>query len=420
MRINLQFSGCRLNEAELQGWAADFRARGHVIVRDADEADVVVVNTCAVTGEAGRKSRQLIRRAHKGNPQAKLVVSGCYATLEQCATAGIEGVTLVVPNRDKDDLVSKVDAVLPAKPRSDGPGLLQHGRCRAFIKVQDGCRWRCSYCVVTLARGAERSAPVGRIIDQINQRCEAGVQEVVLTGVHLGGYGSDIGSSLYELIRAVLADTGVQRLRFGSLEPWGPDENFFALFADRRLMPHLHLPLQSGSDSVLRRMARRCRCRDFARLIEMAQAAVAGFNITTDIIVGFPGESEAEWREGLDFVESVGFGDVHIFPFSAREGTRAARLPGQITGEAIRRRQRQLQQLAVRMRGDFVRQNAGQVHEALLENSQQRTTDGSFVYAGYTGNYIRAEYAGSACVSGNRIVRGRLAVANGRAVLSDI
>ena len=215
MRINLQALGCRLNEAELQQWAGKFRAYGHEITARVDDADLLVVNTCAVTGEAGRKSRQLVRRAQRNNPRAKLVVSGCYATLEQQQTAAMEGVDLVIPNEDKDQLVQRVHEqldinsmpVLAQRPAEHV--LFQRGRARAFIKVQDGCRWRCTYCIVTLARGAERSTPVHEIVEQVNRQAEQGVKEVVLTGVHLGGYGSDCGSDLFALTRAVLTETDV-------------------------------------------------------------------------------------------------------------------------------------------------------------------------------------------------------------------
>ncbi len=424
MRVNLQFSGCRLNEAELQRWASDFEACGHEIIRGVDDADVVVVNTCAVTGEAGRKSRQMIRRARKNNPRAKLVVSGCYATLEQQKTAEIERVDLVVTNRDKDHLVARAHTQLHLRrdlpvsvQLSDEQALSRRGRCRAFIKVQDGCRWRCSYCIVTVARGKERSTPVGRIVEQINRQIENGVQEVVLTGVHLGGYGGDSGSSLYELTRSILADTEVRRLRFGSLEPWDLHEDFFALFADRRLMPHLHLPLQSGSDTVLKRMARRCRRRDFADLVETARSAIPDFNVTTDIIVGFPGETRAEWREGYEFIENIGFGHIHIFPFSAREGTRATGLPDRVPSEIIRQRSRQLHRLSDRMRDDFMLKNEGNECEVLLEDNKRTLQDGTFVYSGYTRNYLRVEYVAKGDGLGNRIARGCLAVAGGRPIL---
>ncbi len=423
MRVNLQVLGCRLNEAELQQWAGDFQKQGHEITQDVDDADLLVVNTCAVTGEAGRKSRQMIRRAQRNNPQAKLVVSGCYATLEQQKTAEIEGVDLVVPNQDKDKLVQRVHDELSIETmpslaqRPAEVALFQRGRSRAFIKVQDGCRWRCTYCIVTIARGEERSTPIPQIIEQINQHAEQGIQEIVLTGVHLGGYGSDLGTDLYALTQAVLNETDISRIRFGSLEPWDLHEDFFGLFENERLMPHLHLPLQSGSDTVLKRMSRRCKTEDFAALIQSARDAIPDFDVTTDIIVGFPGETEDEWREGYDFIESVGFGHTHIFSFSAREGTKAARLPDPVASDVIKQRSQELHQLADQMSADFLKQHDGKRVSVLLEDNVQQLDDGSFRYMGYTPNYLRVEYVSEHGDQGQRIVEGQLDMRNGRALL---
>ena len=319
MRVRLETLGCRLNEAELETWARQFRERGYGIAAEGEPADLVVVNTCAVTGEAVRKSRQILRRVQRHNPAARLVVSGCLASLEAAAIAREPPVDLVVANRDKERLVeiAAQALALPSRPPTDLDGdagaLFARGRQRAFVKVQDGCRHRCSFCIVTLARGEERSRPVGEVVAEINRLASGGVQEVVLTGVHLGGYGSDIASDLLALLRAVLGDTQVPRVRLGSLEPWEIPDGLWRLFADRRLMPHLHLPLQSGSDAVLRRMARRCRTRDFAALVATARERVPELNLTTDLIVGFPGETGAQWRETLDFVAAIGFGHVHAF-----------------------------------------------------------------------------------------------------------
>ncbi|MCU7798099.1 MAG: radical SAM protein, partial [Candidatus Thiodiazotropha sp. (ex Myrtea spinifera)] len=264
MRIHLKTLGCRLNEAELETWSREFQAQGHSMTADAETADLLVVNTCAVTEEAVRKSRKLLGRASRQNPNARLVVSGCYASLDPTATAEAEGVDLVIDNRNKDRLVDIVSQQLDLDimPQSaiepDTTGLLERGRQRAFIKVQDGCRYRCTFCIVTLARGDERSRPAADIVSEIRNLQREGIQEVVLTGVHIGGYGSDIGSSISNLIRQVLAETDIPRLRIGSIEPWDLPESFWSLFENPRFMPHLHLPLQSGSDSVLRRMARRC------------------------------------------------------------------------------------------------------------------------------------------------------------------
>lgn len=414
MKVNLQVLGCRLNEAELQQWAGDFMARGHEITRIPDDADLLVVNTCAVTGEAGRKSRQLIRRAQRSNPKAKLVVSGCYATLEQQQAATLEGVDLVVPNSDKDQLVERVHdeldftamPVLAERPAENV--LFERGRSRAFIKVQDGCRWRCTYCIVTIARGEERSSPVESVVEQVKQYYEQGVKEIVLTGVHLGGYGTDIETSLYDMVKTVLAETDVPRIRLGSLEPWDLHEDFFDLFENPRLMPHLHLPLQSGSDTVLKRMARRCKTQDFAQLITAARSTVPGFNVTTDIIVGFPGETDDEWQQGMDFIRSVGFGHTHIFSFSPREGTKAASLGNLVSAEVMKARSEELHELADEMKSTFYQSQRGKNFEVLLEEKVTELNDGRYRYSGYTPNYLRIEVDSDDPDLGNSIIKRSL------------
>ncbi len=306
------------------------------MVADSGDADVIVLNSCAVTEDAVRKSRQTLRRLHRENPEAKLVVSGCYATLHPEQAGQALGVDLLVPNADKDRLVELTQRQLnqdsaPAFATEPGESVLfRLGRQRAFVKVQDGCRYRCTFCIVTVARGEEKSRSVAEVVEEINALHRQGIPEAVLTGVHLGGYGGDLGLGLDELIRAVLAQTDIPRLRLGSLEPWDLPEGFFDLFDAPRLMPHLHLPLQSGSDAVLRRMARRCKTDEFAALVEQARARVPDINISTDIIVGFPGETEEEWAETLAFVRRIGFGHIHIFSYSPRQGTKAAALPDHV------------------------------------------------------------------------------------------
>ncbi len=334
VRVKLLTLGCRLNEAELEDWAQHFQRRGLRVVGSEESADLIVVNTCAVTQEAVRKSRQILRRSHRANPEARLIVSGCLATLEGEALAREAGVDLVVGNRDKDRLAEMaLDLLaLPAMPElaitNVASPLFTRGRQRAFIKVQDGCRYQCTFCITTQARGEERSRPIGEVVEAINRLYRTGIQEVVLTGVHLGGYGSDpgdeIGRDLATLVARLLAETEIPRLRLSSLEPWDLPESFWSLFEDARLMPHLHLPLQSGSDAVLRRMARRCKTDAFARLVERGRALVPDLNITTDIIVGFPGEGADDWRRTLTFAEAMRFGHVHVFGYSPRAGTLAA------------------------------------------------------------------------------------------------
>lgn len=414
MRIRLETLGCRLNEAELETWARQFRARGLRIAVGDEPADLVVVNTCAVTGEAVRKSHQILRRVQRSNPAARLVVSGCLASLEGAAIAEGHQVALVVANHDKERLVELAARALdlpsasPAPVDGDADTLFARGRQRAFIKVQDGCRHRCTFCIVTVARGEERSRPPSEVVAEINLLAASGVREVVLTGVHLGGYGSDIGSDLVGLVQSVLSGTEVPRVRLGSLEPWDISDGLWGLFADTRLMPHLHLPLQSGSDSVLRRMARRCRTADFARLAETARARVAGLNLTTDLIIGFPGEREAEWQETLDFVASIGFGHVHAFPYSPRAGTKAAELPGQVPPEVKRARGRELQALARAMRQEALAAQVGREVAVLVE--RPAGDQASDAWLGYSPSYfpVRIKAEGSGDLT-NQILRVRIA-----------
>ncbi|MCB1723086.1 MAG: tRNA (N(6)-L-threonylcarbamoyladenosine(37)-C(2))-methylthiotransferase MtaB [Chromatiaceae bacterium] len=392
MRVFMKALGCRLNEAELETWGRDCRERGFTLAADAADADLVVINTCAVTGESVRKSRQLIRRAQRGNPQAKLVVSGCYASLQPEQTAAELGVDLVVPNPDKDRLISiaaeRLD--LPVMPETaTEPGenaLLARGRHRAFIKVQDGCRYRCAFCIVTKARGDERSRPIADVVDEVRRVHAEGVNEVVLAGVHLGGYGSGNDADLKALIEAVLADSDVPRVRLGSLEPWELPVGFWSLFDNPRLMPHLHLPIQSGADSVLRRMSRRCRTAEYRELVGTARAAVPDFNVTTDIIVGFPGETESEWLQTLAFAQEMAFGHIHIFAYSPRAGTKAAGMPGQIERKIKRRRSRQLNLLAQHSQRALLERHIGCTTDVLVE---QRLEDGRC--AGYSPNYLRVD-----------------------------
>jgi len=428
MYVNLQTLGCRLNEAELQTWARQFEQYGFGTTSAPEAADLMLVNTCAVTAEAVRKSRQLLRRARRANPRAKLVVSGCLASLEGDTLVRDAGIDLLVPNRDKDRLVAIVVEKLdidrrppapsaPTSPLGSGDpsaspplagdafqenALLRRGRQRAFVKVQDGCRYRCTFCIVTLARGEERSRPIADVVAEVDRLHAEGIREIVLTGVHLGGYGSDLGTDIGALIDAVLADTDMPRVRLGSLEPWDLPPGFWSLFENPRLMPHLHLPLQSGSDAVLRRMARRCGTRDFARLIEQGRRALPDFNPTTDVMVGFPGETECEWRETLSFVAALDLGQIHVFPFSPRPGTKAAAQPGQVGGDTKKERTRALIDLGHAMRRKVLARFVGRHLPVLVEGEEGAAERDRF---GYTPNYLPVRIRAPMVEDlGNRIV----------------
>lgn len=390
MQIHLKTLGCRLNEAEIESWAEDFQTRGHVLTQHADEADILVVNTCAVTQEAVKKSRQIIRRTHRKNPQAKLVISGCYASLEKNIKNDIPGIDLLINNQQKDKLVDitlkelNIETVPALYSEPGETSIFSLGRHRAFIKIQDGCRYRCTFCIVTIARGNERSRTTKEIIDEINHYHTQGVQEIVLTGVHVGGFGSDINSNLHDLIKTILSDTDMPRIRLASVEPWDLPDNFFNLFSNKRLMPHMHLPLQSGSDGVLRRMSRRCKTKDYKNLILKARAEIPDFNLTTDIIVGFPGETDSEWQESIEFIEEIGFSHIHIFSYSMREGTKAASLSGQISSDVKKERSRELHALNMNMRQSFLNEQINKTSSVLWEN---RNDDNA--WTGYTDNFIR-------------------------------
>jgi len=402
MKIALHAIGCRLNEAENATWAREFQLAGHQIVTSVANADVIIFNTCAVTTEAARKSRQIVKRLHRQNPEAKLVATGCYATLEPDKLARIMGVDQVVSNADKDELVALItdqwrSPVMPELAAEPGAVYVYPGsRTRAFVKVQDGCRNRCTFCIVTVARGEERSRGVAAIIDEINALHAAGYREAVLTGVHLGGYGSDLGESLFSLVQAILTNTSIPRLRLSSLEPWDLPEHFFELWQNPRLMPHLHLPLQSGSDRILRRMARRYTTEAYARLIAEARAAIPDFNLTTDLIVGFPGESAEDWAQTVDFVQRIGFGHIHIFSYSLRQGTAAARMAGQIPGDVKRARSRQLHAVAARLKAETLARYAGITRRVLWEGPGESLPSGEMRWTGYTENYLRVETTTSA------------------------
>ena len=406
--MNVYFAtlGCRLNEAEIALWQRELQKLGDVVVDTPEKANVVVVNTCAVTEEAARKSRKLTKRLRRLNPDASIALTGCFATLEPEKAAAISGVDFVFKNNQKNKLVeslrSEVGAQFSAKPLSelltvvsrDGSGASGEqratatGKTRAFIKVQDGCRNRCTFCIVTIARGNESSVSVSSIVSHVNSLVEEGCREVVLTGVHLGGYGVDLGTSLVELVKSILEQTSIERLRLSSLEPWDLPNDFSTLWQNSRLMPHLHLPLQSGCDSVLKRMARRCPTKKYADLVANIREAVSDITITTDLIVGFPGETEDEHRRSMDFVSSMDFAHMHVFPFSKREGTTAARMAGDLEKSVKRDRCADAIAIGETMRTRELDNFLGQRRPVLFEQESE-ISEGLWRYTGYTDNYLR-------------------------------
>lgn len=398
MNVYLSSLGCRLNEAELRTWSQEFQGRGHRVLPHPDGADVMVLNTCAVTTEATRSSRQKAKGLHRENPNAKLVLTGCFAEIEPGKAAALPGVDLVLSNQNKDLLVrtleQEVDTlVMPeAATIPDSEAVFQAHRTRAFIKVQDGCRNQCTFCIVTVARGSERSRTIPDVVKEVQGLHAQGYQEVVVTGVHIGGYGHDINVNLKDLIEALLAETDIPRIRIGSLEPWDLPDGFFTLWGQSpRLCPHFHLPLQSGSDSVLRRMARRCSVEEYKALASAARTAIPHVNLTTDLIVGFPGETDAEFIETTESILDIGFGDMHIFSYSRREGTPAARMKHHLPKAIKKARSRVVHNLARRMKKSALDAQLNRSTAVLWETKSTSPISGEPVWLGYTENYFRIE-----------------------------
>ena len=399
MKIFLDTVGCRLNQSEIETYARQFHAAGHTLVADPAEANLAVINTCAVTSSAASDSRQKIRQAGRSGSK-EIVVTGCWSSLSPEAASALPQVRRVVPNAVKDRLV--LDLLdLPAETfdlepiaRQPIPGARL--RTRAFIKVQDGCDNRCTFCVTTLARGQGRSRTVGEILADVQaaMRCDpdtlAGAQEIVLTGVHLGSWGQDFSSSMHlrHLVETILRETDVPRMRLSSLEPWDLDESFFSLWDNPRLCRHLHLPLQSGCGATLRRMARKTTPQTFAKLVALARAACPDLAITTDIIAGFPGETEAEFAETLDFVRKMNFAGGHVFTYSARPGTAAARMPDQVAYPLRKERNARLHADLTVSSARYQTQFLGQVVEVLWENVSELGPR-FWQMSGLTDNYLR-------------------------------
>ena len=384
--------------------ARQLLAAGHEIVASPDTADKVVLNTCAVTAEASREARQRTRRYHRQNEAAEIFLTGCYATISPQEVQVVDGVTHVVKNKQKEQLAQMIDPqaridlpLFDQEPilREFHAGAVSH--TRAFIKVQDGCDNKCTFCVTTVARGEGISRHFGDVIAEVQGLATAGYQEVVLSGVHLGSYGRDLDQSdgLKQLVQGLLHHTDIPRLRLSSLEPWDIAPGFFDLWANPRLLPHLHLPLQSGSDKILRRMARKTRRDSFRDLVAEARRMIPNLNVTSDIIVGFPGESDRDFEETIDFVREIGFSRLHAFPYSIRPGTAAATMPDHLPKSVKKERMKRLLAAAAELGREFNGRLIGRSVPVLWESLLGADEHG-WRWSGYTDNYVRAVAYGPA------------------------
>ena len=379
--------GCKLNLADSEQIARGLRAAGFEVVDQVCEAQAVVVNTCSVTHVADRKSRRLIRSVRRMSPGAAVAVTGCFPQRAGFDAARELGADFVTGTRDADKaaLLDFFAARVTSEPVTTAAPALH---TRTFVKAQEGCNDVCAFCIVPRTRGREESRTPEAVCREIALAVEAGAREAVVTGTQLGAWGRDLSEPLrpHHLIAAILEDTEVARIRFSSLQPQDITPDLLALWADPRLMPHFHLALQSGSDATLRAMRRRYSRRDFLLAAERIRAAVPAAAITTDLIAGFPGETDADFADTLSLCREVGFARVHTFPYSQRQRTAAARMPGQVAPDVRKERVAELLALAKRLSETFRLRHAGAIRPVLWE--AERELDGAAAWFGHTDNYI--------------------------------
>ncbi|HMH49570.1 MAG TPA: tRNA (N(6)-L-threonylcarbamoyladenosine(37)-C(2))-methylthiotransferase MtaB [Candidatus Acidoferrum sp.] len=415
--------GCRLNQVDTQELQGTLEARGYRTVPSAEGADVVIVNTCTVTARADFSDRQAIRRVGRLNPHARIVVTGCWAQVNPDAVAGVSGVDLVVGNGDKPRLPDLLERLL-ARERLDTPethvaGLATAralpamplgratGRSRAFLKLQDGCQHRCAFCVVPLARGVSRSREIAAVLDQARGLVDSGHPELVLTGVDLGYYGADLAprTTLAALLRSLAEIPGLRWIRMSSLLPayFTPDL-LDVVTGSPLIAPHLHVPLQSGSDPTLRRMRRPYTVAMYRRLVERLATAIPRLGLGADVIVGFPGESDADFEQTMAVIDGLPLTYLHVFPYSDRPGTEASGLDGHLAASVITERGRRLRALGRAKNLAFRRGLVGGTEDVLVLETRDRAS-GRLV--GLTGNYVEVAFAGSDDLMG-RMARVRV------------
>lgn len=434
LRFAIHTLGCKVNTYESDAMAERLRASGFVECSFEEAADIYIINTCTVTNIADRKSRQMLRRARKMNPEAFVVAAGCYVDdaiknekLEELISDGI--IDAAVPNRDKNriaELVTKIAEKRKAIPAACGTGNASaaadvscaegvssadagkgefltelDGHTRAFIKVQDGCNMYCSYCIIPYVRGPLRARPVGDVLREISLLAEGGTAEAVITGIHL----SSLKNGILDILEGIEKIDGIRRVRLGSLEPTLITRDFVSgLKSFPKLCPHFHLSLQSGNDDILRRMNRHYTTEEYEKSCGLLREFFEHPAITTDIIVGFPGETEKQFRDTADFARRIGFYEAHVFKYSRRSGTPADRMDGQLTEAEKSRRSEELIRITDELSGDFRRYYLGRELEFLSEEAV--TIDGIIYETGFTPEYVRCLKA-SGKLHQNEIIRGK-------------
>ena len=389
--------GCKVNQYETEAMTELFKKKNYEIVDFSEPADVYVINTCSVTNIGDRKSRQMIRRAKKTNPNAVITVTGCYAQTAPDEVLSIEGVNLVIGTKERASIVERIEE-LTAESSVNGVGdiMTNHefeelrinsyeDRTRAYIKIQEGCNQFCSYCIIPYARGPVRSRREESVIDEVRELVKNGFKEIILVGIHVASYGADLeNTSLADLILKVDEIEGVKRIRLSSIEPMTLDHDFIEKISQsKKLCRHFHISLQSGCDATLKRMNRKYTTAEFAQIVKGLREAFDGAAITTDIMVGFPGETDEEFNETMKFIDEIKFADAHVFQYSRRRGTPAAKRPDQISPEIKEKRSREVIERTKKHRDEFLSGFIGKTMPVLFE---RRVKSGE--YEGKTDNYI--------------------------------
>ncbi len=399
MKVAFTTLGCKLNQAEVERWQHDFRAAGHEVTNDLNQADLHVVNSCAVTAAASRDSRKAAGRGARAAHPIRTVLAGCYTSSEPEQAARLAGVDLAIPNGSKERLVALVAEHFPelwastpqrendaVEARTKQPWVRGGSTTRAFLKIEDGCNLHCAFCIIPSLRGEQRSRGFDEIVAEVDRLARSGVNEIVVTGVQISAY-RDSGARLPDLTAAILrtlrAASPTTRLRLTSIAPWEFDPRLFPLWQDERLCRHVHLSLQSGSAATLARMTRPSTPERYARLLERLRREVPEVAVTTDVIVGFPGETDAEFEESLAFVRAARFAKIHAFPFSPRPQTAAAQMPNPVPSTLVNERMQRLLEVARTAEREHGATRIGQAVNVLWERPRQ----GSGV--GWTDDYVR-------------------------------
>lgn len=405
--VGLYTLGCKVNQYETEAVAERFEAEGYKVVAFEEKADYYIINTCSVTAMSDRKSRQIIRRAKKKNPEAVVVVMGCYSQTAPEEVLAVEGVNLVmgtkgkgavtelVKNLDKDSKLSVVTEVRDNKTYENLEITRTAGRTRAYIKIQDGCSQFCSYCIIPYARGPVRSRPEQEIIDEVETLANAGYKEVILTGIHVASYGKDLeNTDLAALLNKLDKIDGIVRIRMSSIEPMTLNREFVDRIRKcKKLCPHFHISLQAGSDATLKRMNRHYTTKQFEEVVSGLREAFEDCAITTDIMTGFAGETEEEFDETLEYVKKIQFAEAHVFQYSRRNGTPAARRPDQVKPEVKEVRSKLIIEATDKSQKEFLERHIGRTMPVLFETVENG------VYEGKTANYItvKAEASENVC-----------------------